>query len=208
MGRTRHMRAINRVGGVLCLEYINTVGEIDQESGKPVERLNTYEDLLVWSIEGEVLSEAASHKLGQAGAAYPDEAARAVYRAQETREMLYRLFRMVSAGEIPASKDLNDFNLARSEALAHTYIAPQGQGFAWAWRDDEALDRMLHPVIRSAAELLTSPDLSRIKACVGTDCRWLSLDMSKNKSRRWCDMNDCGNRHKARRHYQKRRVSM
>ena len=208
MGRTRHMRAINWVGGVLCLDYINTVGEIDQESGKPVERLNTYEDLLVWSITGEVLSEAASHKLRQAGAAYPDEAARAVHRAQETREMLYRLFRMVSAGEIPASKDLNDFNLARSEALAHTYIAPQGQGFAWAWRDDDALDRMLHPVIRSAAELLTSPDLSRIKACVGTDCRWLFLDMSKNKSRRWCDMNDCGNRHKARRHYQKRRVSM
>ncbi len=206
MRRTRPMRAINRVGGVLCLDFINTVGEIDKETGKPVERLNAYEDLLVWSIDGEILSEAASQTMRQSAAQHPGESTQVIQQAQEKREILYRLFSKVAAGEIPASKDLNDFNQMWSETLAHTYITPHGDGFEWAWREDDALDRMLRPVIRSAAELLTSPDLSRIKTCVGEDCRWLFLDMSKNKSRRWCDMNDCGNRNKARRHYQRRQV--
>ena len=47
----------------------------------------------------------------------------------------------------------------------------------------------------------------RVKECDNETCRWLFVDMSKNRSRRWCDMKDCGNRAKARRHYRRTRRS-
>src|SRR5664280_2943804 len=42
-----------------------------------------------------------------------------------------------------------------------------------------------------------------IRECGAPDCEWLFLDQSRNGSRRWCDMKSCGNRQKARRHYQR-----
>jgi predicted RNA-binding Zn ribbon-like protein len=51
----------------------------------------------------------------------------------------------------------------------------------------------------SALRLLDPARLERIKIC--PNCHWLYFDESRNRSRRWCDMNVCGNRAKARRHY-------
>lgn len=41
------------------------------------------------------------------------------------------------------------------------------------------------------------PGWPRFKACRGTDCRWVFVDVSRNSSRRWCDMAGCGNRAKS-----------
>jgi predicted RNA-binding Zn ribbon-like protein len=40
------------------------------------------------------------------------------------------------------------------------------------------------------------PGWPRVKACRGEDCRWVFIDGSRNTSRRWCDMANCGNRAK------------
>jgi predicted RNA-binding Zn ribbon-like protein len=51
---------------------------------------------------------------------------------------------------------------------------------------------------------MTSENYQRVGQCADVDgCGWLFVDTSKNHSRRWCDINDCGNRAKQRR-YQKR----
>ena len=65
----------------------------------------------------------------------------------------------------------------------------------------DALERVLWPVVRSAADLLTSPERGRVRRCGGANCDWLFMDNSRNHSRRWCDMGSCGNRAKARRYY-------
>jgi hypothetical protein len=41
------------------------------------------------------------------------------------------------------------------------------------------------------------PSWPRFKACRGADCRWVFVDGSRNSSRRWCDMAECGNRAKS-----------
>ena len=69
----------------------------------------------------------------------------------------------------------------------------------WTWTDEDVLDRMLWPVVRSSAELLVEGDLTRVRQCHGEQCGWLFVDMTKNRSRRWCDMGDCGNLAKVRR---------
>src|SRR5258706_243420 len=64
-----------------------------------------------------------------------------------------------------------------------------------------ALDHLLGPIARSAANLLTRDELLyHVSHCGGDNCGWLFVDSSKNHSRRWCDMRDCGNRAKVRRH--------
>jgi predicted RNA-binding Zn ribbon-like protein len=56
--------------------------------------------------------------------------------------------------------------------------------------------------VHAAVELLTTGPLDRIKACAG--CRFVFVDESKNRSRRWCSMEDCGTTAKMRRYVARR----
>ena len=69
----------------------------------------------------------------------------------------------------------------------------------------DGLQQVLFAVLTSAAELLASDRVRRVRECASADCTWLFVDESRNRSRRWCEMRACGNRMKARRHYYKGR---
>jgi len=85
-------------------------------------------------------------------------------------------------------------------ARAHEHLAFSAGRFQLAWpANPDALDQVLWPVVRSAAELLTGDELPRVAQCAGELCGWLFLDTTRNRSRRWCDMADCGNLAKVRR---------
>ena len=62
---------------------------------------------------------------------------------------------------------------------------------------------LLAPVLWSAADLLLRARHRRIRRCANPECLWLFIDESRMGTRRWCDMASCGNRAKARRHYEK-----
>ena len=53
----------------------------------------------------------------------------------------------------------------------------------WA-EGGRALDSMLWPIARSAADLLTSGELEAVRQCGGRNCGWLFLDTSRNRTRR------------------------
>ena len=89
------------------------------------------------------------------------------------------------------ARTLLDQAAARPEAARHA--------LATAVDAREMLYRLLAAVIKSAIELLTSPDLDRLRICAADTCAWLFLDTTKNRTRRWCDMKVCGNREKMRR---------
>ncbi|HSH12932.1 MAG TPA: CGNR zinc finger domain-containing protein, partial [Desulfurivibrionaceae bacterium] len=89
--------------------------------------------------------------------------------------------------------------------LAQARLVPGEDHFEWGWSDAGGLRRLLWPIVRSAAELLTSEKLERVGQCAGDSCGWLFLDTSRNRSRRWCEMEHCGNRAKARRHYRRQK---
>ena len=63
---------------------------------------------------------------------------------------------------------------------------------------------MLRPVAHAATQLLIGDELDRIKVCGG--CRYIFVDESKNRSRRWCSMEDCGTAEKVRRYVAARRL--
>ena len=120
------------------------------------------------------------------------------------REGLHAILAARARGWAVPPEAVAMLNAALPPALARLELRPVDGRFEWSWTlATDELDAMLAPVIESAAELLTSVERVRIGECESTTCGRLFLDRSRNRSRRWCDMAVCGNRTKARRHYQR-----
>lgn len=189
------------IAGVLCLNFANTL----YGHGKtPIhEYLAGYRDLVIWSHKAGILADREAEPLIRGAARRPTEAASVFHRAIALRETIHQFFKAIAHDEQPKSTDLAALNAARSEALTHSHIDQTSNGFSIDWNEKTALDRMLWPIALSAAELLTSPNLSRVRQCGG--CDWLFVDTSRNHLRRWCSMSACGNRAKARRFLERKR---
>jgi predicted RNA-binding Zn ribbon-like protein len=184
----------------LCLEFVNTVE--NHASARPGEWLQSYDDLAAWTQRAGLASEAESDALRRAAAERPAEARRALARAIALREAIYRIFVALIAGQPAPAADLATVNTALSGALGGPRLAVTPSGYAWGWPlDRSSLDWPARAAALSAAELLTSDERTRVGQCADEyGCGWLFLDTSRNRSRRWCSMNDCGNRAKQRRH--------
>jgi predicted RNA-binding Zn ribbon-like protein len=103
--------------------------------------------------------------------------------------------------------DLVVLNEVLKDAQCHRRVTQSPQGFAWQWVEvPGGLDQILWPVSRSAADLLTSNLLERVRECADDrGCGYLFIDTSRNRSRRWCSMESCGNRAKVRQHRERQR---
>jgi predicted RNA-binding Zn ribbon-like protein len=188
------------VGGRLCLDFINTV---DGRSADKVlgEKLISYSDLVEWSRHSGIVTAKEADRLIEASKRKP-RAAKAVFdRAITLREALYRICKAIMSGRRPQPVDLETVNDEVVEARIHERLTHQANEFKWELVDsDAAMDRMLWSVAHSAAELLTTADLSRLRECCGEQCGWVFEDTSRNRSRQWCDMQTCGNLAKVRRY--------
>jgi predicted RNA-binding Zn ribbon-like protein len=190
------------LGGRLSLDFANTADW--HASDQPVEFLTSYRELVAWSRHVGILTEHQVQHLVKQAARRPTDATAVLERAIALREAIYRIFAAVSQGHGPRAADLAVLNAELSTALAQSRIVPAAESFAWDWTgSDEALDRMLWPVVHDVADLLTSEELARVGQCADDRCGWLFVDVSRNRSRRWCSMEACGNRAKARRHYRR-----
>lgn len=191
--------------GVLCLDFANTADW--HLSAHPEERFSTYADLVSWNRAEKLLSAAQAKRLLEAADGQPKKAAEAVDQAIELREAFFRILVAGLHEAKPEAQDMETVNLRVAEAMAHARLTPADGGFQWGWEQADDLRRVLWPAARSAAELLASPDLDRVGQCADDrGCGWLFFDTSKNHSRRWCSMESCGNRAKAKRHQARERV--
>ncbi|HSU15481.1 CGNR zinc finger domain-containing protein [Longimicrobium sp.] len=191
-------------GGHLALDFANTLGQHEPEPLS--EWLHGYDDLVWWGLRAGVVTKPEAEALFAAARARPGDAEKTFERAIAFREALFRVFSSLGAGGIAPPAEVERMNAELAAAGAHLCVAPEGEGFGWGWRG-EGLDRVLWPVAKAAAELLVSGELGRIGECAGDECQWLYIDTSRNHSRRWCVMSDCGNRAKARRHYHRVRTA-
>jgi predicted RNA-binding Zn ribbon-like protein len=197
-------------GGVPCLDFVNTVGW--RLTDRPSEYLRSYENLLTWGRQAGLLTPEETEGLSQQATLDPEGAQETLSRALALREAIHRAITAAIAGEPQDESDLSALNRELSIALSRLRVMPAGDayGWGWDWSGDDGrppLDSPLWPVARSAAELLTSPKLSRVKVCADKGCGWVFLDESRNSSRRWCDSRDCGNRERVRRYLTRKRAS-
>ncbi len=195
------MAEMKFIGGSLCLDFVNTVG--GRVRGRDMvlrDKLKDYPDLLTWSRLAELSTPHELRCLQRVAERYPARAAAALARAIRLREALFRISRSLLRRSAPDESDLDVLRKEISIAKAHERLQRTRAGFVWAWDQSEnALDSPIWRISKSASDLLTSADLGRLRQCGGDECGWMFLDTSRNRSRRWCDMKDCGNRAKVRR---------
>jgi len=187
----------DRCAGHLALDFANAVGA--RHTSAPVDYLPTYARLVAFARQCELLPAAQLRRLERHAALEPAAAAAVLREAAGLREALYRLFAGAALGRAPEAGDLAALNRAVGRMRV-------GRAFEWEWAPGpDALDAMLAPIVRAALELLMSGERDRVRICAADDCVWLFLDTSKNRTRRWCDMKQCGNRNKVRRFYERQR---
>jgi len=191
-------------GGHLALDFVNTLDWRDR--AQPVERLAGWPELLDWLRRVRILGAREAKTLAREARAAPRRAAAHFRAALRLREASSRLFRAWLGHRAADPADLALLNARLRRRPHNRELAASGADYVWRRaREGGAPARLLGVLAEATAELLTSPELRRLRLCKGAGCGWLFLDVSPNRSRRWCAMANCGNRAKARRHYARRR---
>lgn len=203
MATTKSTGQLKSEAGRLCLDFANTLDW--HASEHPIEKLTTYADLVAWAHKIGLLDEDVARLLADRAEQHPRMAEAALEKARTLREAIYAIFVAASHGSTPETADIDTVNATLAEMLNRSRLVKSEGGFVWDWGGSEDdLDQILWWAVQSATEVLTSDDLLRVGQCADDrGCGWLFYDTSKNRTRRWCDMRGCGNRAKARRHYEK-----
>ena len=92
-------------GGLLCLDFANTLD--NRTDVHPQELLNSYNDLVLWSQQADVLTEKEARRLLEKAEQHSSEATRVLKRAVEVREAIFRIFKAVAEDESPEDEDLD-----------------------------------------------------------------------------------------------------
>ncbi len=187
------------VGGELAFDFTNT----SSGRGWPThqEHLRSGKNLVDWARHAKLLGPEDADWLRAAVIADPELDRRLLRGALGLRETIYAIAVEVAARRPAPRAGVEALARTHAACLACAKLSPFEGRYVWSWPPKEnPVEAVLGPIALSALTTLTQGDLSRIKQCQGEKCGWLFFDTTKNKSRRWCEMEICGNRAKQRRY--------
>jgi predicted RNA-binding Zn ribbon-like protein len=173
--------------GHVTLELLATLAG---RFGEPGERLREPGDLARWLEQA-----------GLAPATRCDE--RTLADARALREAIYRAVDSARRGTQPRRDDVELINEWARRPVRTSQIGPR---LTRAWTGPQPAEAALAQVAQASVELVTGPDLARIRNCDRDGCSLLFIDRSRPGRRRWCSMERCGNRSKTAR-YRSRRAA-
>jgi predicted RNA-binding Zn ribbon-like protein len=188
------------VGGHPALDFINTVH--DWTASEPRDYIDQFSDAIRFGLAAGLLTRADALRLRRRTPHIE------LTRLRELRALLKRTFRMRLSGQAPSNRDLAKLsaNLAEAARATRLIVATRPHRSQvpvireiTAENAGDALLRLR--IVEAAVALLVSDAMLRVKSC--PTCGWLFLDVSKNRSRRWCSMDTCGAVAKARRYYRR-----
>ncbi len=187
--------------GHRALDFANT--QDWHLSDHPKDRLGSYADFTDWALQGRVISAAQKRALDAEASAHPRQADKALEAVRQFRDAVQHVF---DAQALNVKADPADLELLKShyaQAAVRASLETTGDKVALHWT--EAAHDLEYPLSELAwvsMGLLLSDERKMIGQCQDDrGCGFLFLDTSKNHSRRWCSMEGCGNRAKAKRHY-------
>ena len=179
----------SRIAGNLALDFCNTAGE--HMSAQPQELMADWEAFVRWTIQAGAIPPDAYERLGRKH--FP------IRPVLELRESIYRVgLALVKMKPIPE----DGLGAIRRQAdMRRPEVVRRRDSLHWMPDPIHASAQLRTVLAGEALSLFCSPRAHRIGICEGGLCGWLFLDDSRGKRRRWCDMNDCGSRAKARQYY-------
>ncbi|MDG4785113.1 CGNR zinc finger domain-containing protein [Micromonospora sp. WMMD1102] len=217
------------VGGHPALDLVNTLerGAPPVDGYQPHDFLSDTSALLRWTTRVGLVSDAEADRVGRAWRDDPGAAHAGLTAVRNIREELH----LVLLATIPDA----DGGAAGAQggpgwgdpiAAGAALVGLQERWSGAAARATLVLDRGDPPEVRlaygsvaamlvadriveSVLDVLLTTDLTRVRRCPLAEggCGWLFLDQSRNGSRRWCRMADCGSTVKSRRLTERRRAA-
>ena len=156
------------------------LASVGSRSGASFERWRSAQDLARWCVEAGLLDQTPA----------VDEADLASARA--LREALYRIVQARRVERVPERGDIDLLNAWAARPPPAPQLGPDG--CSKRQMPHEALETALSAIARDAIDLLTGPQVGRIRECAEDTCSVLFVDASRPGKRRWCSMNRCGNK--------------
>lgn len=192
MNNTEHLKKISLDGGVLCLDFINTVSDYTEH--EPLNYITNEQEWLTWLKRVKLIEEDFCGF---------EKDSFSIYKIMSVRETLYKLFASYVREKVIEKKILSQFNKDFGWMNNHLKFISTGKEIKEVldYNKLSANDYLL-PIIRSAKDVLTSKLLKNIKEC--PNCGWIFLDKTKSNTRRWCNMKACGNKIKTQKYYRKK----
>ncbi len=170
-------------GEPLALDLLNTAW---LKQGRPLDWLSSAELIAAFASQHDVAATTA-------------EASRMMTPLRRAREAILKLLQQV--------KDPN--NVKRINQIlqrGRLKLSMAGEGPTMVLQAEPGDWTLAVRAVYDATQLLAQR-AERIRCCAHPNCTLWFLDTSRNGMRRWCSMASCGNRAKAKRHYQRTTAS-
>lgn len=198
----RSIKNLQLDGGCAVFDFTNTVNT--RTSSPAHDYLKNYRDVLEWSEKVMLLEPERIARLSKQAAKHKQQREMAFAKVIHARDVLYRLFSKIAANLAPEPRTLDAFNALLSECFGKLQLSISSAHAKPNFFDESlSLDEPLRIIMKSAYDILTDEPFTRLKEC--PNCGWLFVDKTKNGKRRWCDMEVCGSRDKAKRYYHRKK---
>jgi predicted RNA-binding Zn ribbon-like protein len=208
------------VGGHPALDLVNTVTPRVRGGAVDHDYLTSPAELVAWARRIGLIDLRDYSAVEGTWRSAPELATKSLNATLEIREAAYDVFAPRAAGAVIAGDGvkhsegsaLERLMLRWSAAAARSMLIPdadRNRGIAELVVGTSPAQLIPDRLVVAAVELVRTVELRQLRACPVDDggCGWLFLDRSRNGSRRWCAMEDCGTRAKIRKLSERRRAT-
>ncbi|MFC8142855.1 CGNR zinc finger domain-containing protein [Streptomyces paradoxus] len=179
-----------RLGNVLATSFTGTLSE---RHGNAVERIPTPHRLVDWlAVNGLPVDSCTTAQLDL---------------ARELRESIHAAATAAAIQNALPESAVRVINDRSVEGRAAAILTPEGKR-QWRLSSGSCVEDALSVIAADAIGIIAGERDGRLALCASPTCRAAFFDTSQSRTRRWCDMNTCGNRQKkARFHANQRKHS-
>ena len=153
------------------------------------------DNALRYSPEGGTVTVGATRREDRVEISIADEG---IGIPQSDQEQIFRKFYRGADAELRAGSGGTGLGLF----IARGLVTAMG-GRIWVSSREGEGSRLAFELLAAVADIQCAGTWERLKACAADDCQWAFYDVSRNRSRTWCSMEECGNREKTRRYRQR-----
>lgn len=183
------------VGGQSSLDLINTLAW--PGTAREHDWFEPPTNVTLWAVEVGLIDEHTRRRLHATVSRAANGWKPQVAAVRRIRDILRQVIAPVARGQAPSRRSIDELNRLLGSACSRRHL--DRDTLDWSWSEPGTLEALMAPVVWNGGHVLSSIDPERLGHC--PSCGWLFHDTTRNRSRRWCDMGDCGSRDKALRYY-------
>jgi predicted RNA-binding Zn ribbon-like protein len=167
-----------RLGSVLATSFTATLTE---RRGDSVERIPTPQRLVDW--------------LAVSGLPVDSCTAAQLERARELRESIHAAATAAALAEALPAAAVQVINACSAQGRAAAVLTSEGER-QWQLSSPSRVEDALGVIAADAISVIAGERDGKLALCASPTCQAAFFDTSQSRTRKWCDMNTCGNRHK------------